>query len=132
VLDKGPIDVNEYAFGNIVHPDESFIFIRGTSDTEYSYNEPDPDIMILISGTTTGTYSLLEAYDEAMLFIIEDGKAHHSVSGSIVITAIGEVGGVIEGIFSGGVIHEDGYGLGLSNGVIKVQHLAEDTYMEFF
>jgi hypothetical protein len=126
-LSKGATDINAVAFGNIVNIEGSIIFMGGTSDAITSEQEPDQGIMIMLNGTTAGTYSLVEEDEEALVMIILDGTGYDAVSGSIVVTVVGEVGGAIEGTFSGTFTGGEASAT-LTNGSFRVQRLADDTY----
>ena len=122
----GATDVNETAFGNVVSGEGQIIFIAGASSYGASTEAPDVGIMIMLNGTTTGTY---EGLSEVMIMIIADDVGYELESGSVVLTVAGEAGsGTYEGTFSGVVLEEGENSLNLSNGSFRVQRLADDTF----
>jgi hypothetical protein len=124
---KGTTDIEAAAFGNIL-TQGPWVFMGGTSEEVSSEEEPDNGIMILINGTTADTYSLDPTDEETMFMVIVNGVGYNQESGSVIVTAVGEVGGAIEGTFSGTVEGAE-TSVSLTDGSFRVKRITDDRYM---
>jgi hypothetical protein len=117
VFDKGFTDVESNAFANIVGVDETWFY--ATSD-EIGEGDTWTNLMqIYLYGISEGVYSDLDS----TIYYRDETTWHTTSTSTFTITKYEDVGGVIEGTFSGTVD-----GMVITEGVLKVKIIPDNTY----
>jgi hypothetical protein len=119
IFDKGFTDVEKNAFANKVGVGETDFF--ATSDELVNVDVWTNCIEIFLMGISEGTYSnVYIGYHE-----LEEDPWYVTVDGSLTITKYEEVGGVIEGTFSGTFDGKE-----ITDGKFKVKRIPNDTWSD--
>ena len=123
----GLTEIEDDAFGTIHTdtPDRTLIF--ATPYVESGLSEPDNYVWIEFEGTTTGTYSVSDMFDAAYTINTEYWGF---TAITLVVTAYGNVGGVITGTFTGTIQVEGGSStMTVEDGKFNVVRIPDDSFI---
>jgi len=115
------------AFGVVSTIGDPSTLLIATPDVETGVDPPDNYVMIIIDGTSTGTYKTSEAPFFSGNYYI-NGEQWTFSAMTLRITTFEAVGGVIEGTFSGTIQTPLAEYVAICGGQFRVKRIADNTF----
>jgi hypothetical protein len=116
------------AFGNVITNGGSATLLLATPDVETGKTTPDNYVAIVIYGSSTGEYKTVPDDTLSGRYVINGERWDFSAI-TLRITKFEEVGGVIEGTFSGTILTPLSEPVALVDGQFRVKRIADNSFL---